>query len=302
MYLTIGGRSALDIAREVCGNAAAVLTVGACAFYGGWPSANPKPTGATGMGGALSGTKLVNLPGCPPNGVNITATLVHFLTFGQACREAGTTVVAGDTKVMGRGELDGIIITTTGIGLASRVITDRGLRMGDVILITGNIADHGLAVMVERHQLGFEQLPHSDVAPINRLVDVMLAAAPEGISAMKDPTRGGVAGALHEMAEKAGVGIVLDEAALPITAAARAVAEILGIDPLLVANEGKAVVGVAPAAAQRVLDALRRTEQGRDAAIVGRCVSERPGAIVVETGFGRRLLGEIEGELLPRIC
>jgi hydrogenase expression/formation protein HypE len=220
----------------------------------------------------------------------------------QACREAGTTVVAGDTKVMGRGELDGIVITTTGVGLAEYVVTDCGLQPGHVIIVTGCIADHGLAVMAVRHALAFETPPQSDVAPINHLVAEVLRVGRGDISAMKDPTRGGVASALHEMAEKSGVGIVLDEMAIPVTPAARAVSELLGIDPLFVANEGKAVIGVAPAAARAVLSVLRATDQGRDAAVIGRCVDEHVGMIVVDTGFGRRLLAEPEGELLPRIC
>jgi hydrogenase expression/formation protein HypE len=220
----------------------------------------------------------------------------------QACREAHTTVVAGDTKVMGRGEVDGIVITTTGFGLAQRAITDCGLRPGDVIIVTGFVADHGLAVMAQRHKLAFETPPHSDVAPINHLIARVLLVAGDEVTAMKDPTRGGVASALHEMAEKSNVGIVLDEPAVPVTPAARAVSELLGIDPLYVANEGKALIGVAPEAARRVIEALREMHQGRDAAIIGRCVDEHRGMIVVETGFGRRLLAEPEGELLPRIC
>jgi hydrogenase expression/formation protein HypE len=220
----------------------------------------------------------------------------------QACREAHTTVVAGDTKVMGRGEVDGIVITTTGFGLAQRVVTDCGLRLGDVIIVTGFIADHGLAVMAQRHKLAFETPPQSDVAPINHLIAKVMGVAHDEVTAMKDPTRGGVASALHEMAEKSNVGIVLDELSLPVTPAARAVSELLGIDPLYVANEGKALIGVAPEAARRVMEVLRQTPQGVDAAIIGRCVDEHPGMIVVETGFGRRLLAEPEGELLPRIC
>jgi hydrogenase expression/formation protein HypE len=219
-----------------------------------------------------------------------------------ACREAQTTVVAGDTKVMPRGDVDGIVITTTGIGFARRPITDCGLEPGDVIIVTGSIADHGLAVMAVRHKLGFETPPQSDVAPINHLIDAVLAVASDDIKAMKDPTRGGVASALHEMAEKSNVGIELDEAALPVSAAARAVSDLLGIDPLYVANEGKALIGVAPHAARRVIEALRRNPQGAGAAVIGRCVDEHHGMIVIDTGFGRRLLAEPEGELLPRIC
>jgi hydrogenase expression/formation protein HypE len=219
-----------------------------------------------------------------------------------ACREAGTTVVAGDTKVMGRGELDGIVITTTGIGLAKQIVTDCGLRAGDVVIVTGFIADHGLAVMARRHKLEFDTPPHSDVAPLNALVEQVIDLAGDAIAAMKDPTRGGVASALHEMAEKSGVGIDIDEAAVPLTPAARAVSELLGLDPLHVANEGKVLIGVSAAAAERVLDCLRRNPLGVNAAIIGRCVADHPGMLVVDTGLGRRLLAEPEGELLPRIC
>jgi hydrogenase expression/formation protein HypE len=133
-------------------------------------------------------------------------------------------------------------------------------------------------------------------------VRAALAIAPDGIVAMKDPTRGGVASALHEMAEKSGVGVMIDEAALPVTPPVRAAAELLGIDPLHVANEGKALIGVRPDAADRVLEALRAHPLGRAAAVIGTCTADRIGAVVLDTGFGRRLVSEPEGELLPRIC
>ena len=219
-----------------------------------------------------------------------------------ACREAGATVVAGDTKVMGRGELDGIVLNTSGVAITDRVIPDCGLRAGDLIVVTGTIGDHGLAIMAARHGLALEGDLRSDVAPLNDLVRSALAAADGGVVAMKDPTRGGLASALHEMAAKSGVGVVLDETAVPLTPEVRAAAELLGIDPLHVANEGKAVLGVRPAAADDVLSALRAHPLGRRAAIVGRAVEERPGSIILDTGFGRRLLGEPDGDPMPRIC
>lgn len=219
-----------------------------------------------------------------------------------ACDEAGATVVAGDTKVMGRGELDGIVLNTTGIAMSDRVVPDSGLRAGDLLIVTGTLGDHGMAVMAERHGLALDADLRSDMAPINGLVRAALAAAPGAIVAMKDPTRGGLASALHEMAGKSGVGIVLDEEALPVTAPVRAASELLGIDPLHVANEGKAVLGVRPEAVEDVLAALRAHPLGREAALIGRCVAERVGAIILDTGFGRRLVTEPEGELLPRIC
>ncbi len=220
----------------------------------------------------------------------------------ETCREAGATVVTGDTKVMGRGELDGLILNTAGVAFAERVVPDSGLRAGDRIIVTGTVGDHGMAVMSARHHFDLEGDLRSDVAPINGLVRAALAAGGESVVAMKDPTRGGVASALHEMAEKSGVGIVLAETLVPVTAVVRAAAEILGIDPLHVANEGKALIGVRPEAAEKVLAAVRAHPLGREAALVGTCVPERPGFVILDTGFGRRLLVEPEGELLPRIC
>jgi len=218
------------------------------------------------------------------------------------CIEAGATVVAGDTKVMGRGELDGIVLNTSGVAITDRVIPDSGLHPGDVLIVTGTVGDHGLAIMAARHGLALEGALRSDVAPLNDLVRHALAAADGTVVAMKDPTRGGLASALHEMAAKSAVGIVLDETEVPLTAEVRAAGELLGIDPLHVANEGKAVLGVRREAAADVLAALRAHPLGRRAAIIGRAVAERRGSVVVDTGFGRRLLVEPDGEPMPRIC
>jgi hydrogenase expression/formation protein HypE len=220
----------------------------------------------------------------------------------ETAREAGAPIVTGDTKVMGRGEVDGIVMNTTGVALADRVVTDAGLRAGDLIIVTGTIGDHGMAIMSRRHDLRLEGDLRSDVAPLNGLVRAALAAGGEDVVAMKDPTRGGVAGVLHEMAAKAKVGIVLDDPAVPVRDEVRAAGEMIGIDPLLVANEGKAVIAVRAASAEKVLAALRAHPLGREAAIVATAVAERPGAVILDTGFGRRMLAEPEGELLPRIC
>lgn len=219
-----------------------------------------------------------------------------------ACREAGTSVVTGDTKVMGRGEIDGVVLNTTGLALTSTVVRDNALRPGDVLLVTGTMGDHGMAIVAARHDLALEGGLASDTAPLNGLIRLALEAANGAISAMKDPTRGGLASALHEMAQKSGVAMLIRENAVPLSPQVRAAGELLGIDPLNVANEGKAVIGVRPAAAERVLQALRSHPLGRHAAIVGECTEQRPGEIVVDTGFGRRLLVEPEGEPLPRIC
>jgi hydrogenase expression/formation protein HypE len=220
----------------------------------------------------------------------------------DACTESGAPIVTGDTKVMGKGELDGIILNTTGVAITDRVVPDSGLRVGDVLIVTGTLGDHGMAVMAHRHGLSLDTNLRSDVAPLNRLIRVALDSAAGAVVAMKDPTRGGLASALHEMAEKSRIGIILDELALPVTQAVRAASELLGIDPLHVANEGKAVLGVRPESADTVLRALQAHPLGRDAAIVGRCIAERVGSVILDTGFGRRLVTEPEGEPLPRIC
>jgi hydrogenase expression/formation protein HypE len=220
----------------------------------------------------------------------------------QACAEAGVSIETGDTKVMGRGELDGVVITTTGLGFTDRLVHDDGLRPGDEILVTGSLGDHGFAVLAERHELELAGDLRSDVAPLNGLVACALDAGGAAIVAMKDPTRGGVASALHEMAGKSAVGVVLEAASLPVRPAVRAASELLGIDPLHVANEGKAVIGVRPEEAKRVLEALRAHPLGRDAARIGVCVEDPSHRIVLDTGFGRRLVAESDGELLPRIC
>lgn len=220
----------------------------------------------------------------------------------DTCAEANVSVVTGDTKVMGRGELDGIVINTSGVALADAVIPDAGLRPGDRVIVTGTIGDHGMALMARRHALALEGELRSDVAPVNGLIAAALAAAPGQVTAMKDPTRGGLASALHEMAEKSGVGIVVHEPDLPVSAVVRSAAEMLGLDPLHIANEGKAVLGVHPNAADRVVRALRAHPLGRAAAVVGDCIGEHAGRVILDTGIGRRLVSEVEGEPLPRIC
>jgi hydrogenase expression/formation protein HypE len=220
----------------------------------------------------------------------------------RACDEAGVTIVTGDTKVMGKGELDGIVLNTAGFAMTRRIVRDDGLRPGDRVIVTGTVGDHGMAVMTKRRDLQIEGDLRSDVAPVNGLIRAALAAGGEAVVAMKDPTRGGLASVLHEFAQKAKVGVLLDGPSVPVNPEVQAAADILGIDPLVVANEGKAVLGVRPEAAERVLAALRAHPQGRRAAVVGTAVADRPGNVILDTGLGRRLLAESDGEPLPRIC
>ena len=224
------------------------------------------------------------------------------LSMRDTAREAHAPIVTGDTKVMGKGEVDGIVLNTTGVALAERIVTDAGLRAGDRLIVTGTVGDHGMAIMSRRHDLRLEGDLRSDVAPVNGLVREALRAGGEDVVAMKDPTRGGVAGVLHEMAAKGKVGIVIDEPAVPVRDEVRAAAEMVGIDPLLVANEGKAVIAVRARSVEKVLAALRAHPLGKHAAIFATAMADRPGAVILDTGFGKRMLAEPEGELLPRIC
>lgn len=218
------------------------------------------------------------------------------------CDEAGVAIVTGDTKVMGRGEVDGLVISTSGAAWARRVVGNGGLRPDDRLIVTGTVGDHGFAVMAARSGLQLEGDLRSDVAPLGSLVRAVMDAAGDGLVAMKDPTRGGLASVVHELARNSRVGVVLDQAAIPVSDQVRAASELLGIDPLVVANEGKAVLAVRPDAVDPVLAALRGHPLGRDAALIGSAVAERPGTVVLDTGFGRRMLVEPDGEPTPRIC
>lgn len=221
-----------------------------------------------------------------------------------AAREASVAIVAGDTKVVERGHGDGVYINTTGIGVlaGSGPIGPREARAGDAVLVSGMLGDHGMAIMSVRDGLTFDAPIVSDSAPLHDLVAAMLAASP-GIRVLRDPTRGGLASALNEVAAASRVAIELDEAVLPVRAEVRAACEILGLDPLLVANEGKLVACVAPEAADVLLAAMRRHPRGRDAARVGDVVAGPPGRVTVRTTFGtRRVVPMPVGEQLPRIC
>ena len=220
----------------------------------------------------------------------------------ETCEEAGITITTGDTKVMGSGELDGPVINTTGIGAVDpdAVVTDAGLSAGDSIIVSGTIGDHGIALLSEREGFDFGGDLESDVAPVT---DLVTAATDAGdVTAMKDPTRGGLATTLNEMAEKADVGIEVEEQSIPIDDTIGSAGEVLGIDPLSVANEGKVVFGVASDDAADVLEALHNHPLGENAAIVGQATTDNAERVILDTGFGRRYLSEPAGETLPRIC
>ncbi|MDD1656029.1 MAG: hydrogenase expression/formation protein HypE [Methanomicrobiales archaeon] len=217
----------------------------------------------------------------------------------EALTESGAHLVTGDTKVMERGALDGIVINTSGIGIAETVVQDCGLREGDRILVSGTLGDHGLAVLTHREGFDLGEQIRSDVAPLWDLVEGALAAGE--IHAMKDPTRGGFASAINEMARKSGVRVVIDEATLPVRRSVRSAGEMLGIDPLEVANEGKVVMGVPAKDADAVLASLRSHRYGRDAAIVGRVMAGSR-VILKTTIGGERFIEPPMGDPVPRVC
>ena len=218
-----------------------------------------------------------------------------------AAREANVPLITGDTKVMERGALDGAVLTTTGIGVTKNLITDRGLKPGDKIITTGSIGDHGITILAHREGIGVDVDLKSDVAPIWETIAAALEVG--GVTAMKDPTRGGMAAALNEMASKANVGILVKEADIPILPAVRSTSEMLGIDPLQITNEGKAIIGVEPARCDDVLAAVRKTKYGGGACVIGKVMTDHPGDVMLETMVGgRRLLESPIGDPAPRIC
>jgi hydrogenase expression/formation protein HypE len=222
----------------------------------------------------------------------------------RACDAAGVALVTGDTKVVDRGKGDGVFITTTGIGLVpgGRSLSIRNARPGDRILVSGTIGDHGIAIMSVREGIEFETVLESDTAALNGLTEAMLTACP-GIRCMRDPTRGGVSSSLNELAAGSRVGVRLNEAAIPIRTEVHAACEMLGLDPLYVANEGKLIAVVPPDDAECVLDVMRRHPLGRDAAIIGEVVAEPAEMVIMRSVVGgERVVTLLAGEQLPRIC
>ena len=220
--------------------------------------------------------------------------------------QAGVQIVTGDTKVVDRGSADKLFINTAGVGVVPpgvEIAGDRA-RPGDVVILSGTIGDHGMTIMTQREGLQFDSPLHSDCAPLNGLIAALLEALPAGtIHCLRDPTRGGLATALNELAGRSGVGIEIEETAIPVRDAVRAACELLGLDPLYVANEGKVVAVVAAEVAADALTLLRGHLYGRDAVAIGRVTESHPGRLVLRTSLGaRRIVDMLVGEQLPRIC
>ncbi len=221
-----------------------------------------------------------------------------------AAAEAGVQIVAGDTKVVQKGKADGLYINTSGVGLVRPGLAISGAcaRPGDVVILSGPLGDHGIAVLAARGELGFETAVQSDVAPLNHLVEAMLAASSE-IHVLRDPTRGGLGTTLNEIARQSGVNILLEESRIPVRPEVSAACEMLGFDPLYIANEGKLVAVVAPQEAEKVLATMHSTPYGEEACIIGEVRPEPRNRVLVKTPLGStRVVDMLAGEMLPRIC
>ena len=225
-------------------------------------------------------------------------------SMATAAKAAGVPIVTGDTKVVERGKGDGVFITTTGVGvvLPGNELSGSQAKVGDAILVSGTLGDHGMAIMAQRESLGFDSPIVSDTAALHELIAVMRASGAE-IHVLRDPTRGGLATTLNEIAQQSGVGMMLQEKAIPINPAVAAACEFLGLDPLYVANEGKLVAICAENDAEKLLMAMRAHPLGAAAAIVGRVHADSHHFVQMTTGFGgRRIVDWLSGEQLPRIC
>ncbi|MGA2819988.1 MAG: hydrogenase expression/formation protein HypE [Anaerolineales bacterium] len=218
--------------------------------------------------------------------------------------EAGIQIVAGDTKVVQKGKADGLYINTSGVGFLApgRELSGRNGRVGDVIILSGPLGDHGIAVLCARGELGLKSEVKSDIAPLNHLTKAMLDTGAE-IHVLRDPTRGGLATSLNEIAVQSQIGILIRESAVPVRPAVAAACELLGFDPLYVANEGKLIGLVAAKDAQTVLAAMRQTRYGEESVVIGEVVREPIARVLMETEIGsHRILDVLSGEMLPRIC
>lgn len=222
----------------------------------------------------------------------------------SSAEEAGVEIISGDTKVVAYGEADGLYISTTGVGLLDPKLKIGGAeaKPGDTVIISGTIGDHGIAVLEARGELGFQSNLESDIAPLNHLVTAMLSAS-KNIHVLRDPTRGGVATALNEISRQSGVGIILEEDSLPIQPSVAAACELLGFDPLYIANEGKLLAIISQEDVENVLAVMRKTRYGENAVVIGVVEDSPHGRLLLKTGLGStRIVDVLAGEMLPRIC
>ena len=222
----------------------------------------------------------------------------------EAAHESGIIIVAGDTKVVQHGKADGLYINTSGVGQINPNIHVSGANAqpGDVVILSGSVGDHGIAVLQARGELGFDSEITSDIAPLNQLTQAMLSVCPD-IHVLRDPTRGGLATSLNEIAHQSKVGIIVKESDIPVRPAVAVACEMLGFDPLYIANEGKLIAIVPEDAQGIILSTMQKTKYGESSRVIGRVVADYPGKVLLITGIGStRILDALSGELLPRIC
>jgi hydrogenase expression/formation protein HypE len=227
------------------------------------------------------------------------------ISIGEACRTCGVPIVAGDTKVVPKGKGDKIFINTAGIGIVADGIdiSSKNAREGDVVILSGTMGDHGITIMTRRAGISMQGKLESDTMPLHTLVQRLLTEIPGAIHTLRDPTRGGVATSLNEIAANSGLAITMEDEALPVRPEVRAACEILGLEPLYLANEGKCLAIVSPELAQRALAIMHSSPEGREAAIIGRLTAGKPGRVVINTPVGgSRVVTPLHGEPLPRIC
>lgn len=254
------------------------------------------------------------MSGATPIYLSLSLIIEEGLTFNElemiidsikaAADEAEVKIVTGDTKVVNRGSADKLFINTSGIGLIPQCVDISGAnaRPGDKIILSGTIGNHGIAVISQREGLKFSVPVQSDCAPLNKLVSQMLQASSQ-IHCLRDPTRGGLATTLNELARQSNVGIMIEEESIPVHDGVRAACELLGFDPLYVANEGKVVAIVAPQDADKILTKMKANRYGTDASIIGEVTAEHKGKVIMKTRLGAsRIVDMLSGELLPRIC
>ncbi|MEM3593317.1 MAG: hydrogenase expression/formation protein HypE, partial [Candidatus Jordarchaeaceae archaeon] len=224
-------------------------------------------------------------------------------SMNETCEEADTPIISGDTKVVPHGHLDKIVATTTGVGIVEhgKIILDSGVKPGNKIIVTGTVGDHGVSLLAAREGISFETELKSDVAPIWNIIEKVLKVG--GVTAMKDPTRGGLASALNDFATKSKTTIYINEEDLPIRDEVIAASEMLGIDPLEVTCEGKAVIAIDADLAEEALKVIRRTKYGENASIIGEVKADKPGLVIMNTSVGgKRVIETPYGEPIPRVC
>ncbi len=227
------------------------------------------------------------------------------ISISEACRESGVPIVTGDTKVVPRGKADKIFINTSGIGIVPEgiEISSQNAREGDIVILSGTMGDHGITIMTRRAGISIQGRLESDTMPLHRLVQRLLEELPGSIHALRDPTRGGVATSLNEIAANSSLSIELREEDLPVRPQVRAACELLGLEPLYLANEGKCLVVISPDKAGTALEIMRGMPEGVEAAIIGRMVNGKAGRVVINTPIGGlRMVSPLHGQPLPRIC